>query len=116
MVVPGFGALEDVSVDIKCDKGDRTRYKSDMLDFNQMAEFFNQRCSVGGKIPSGEFNSAFGFQSGTWAKDAARTKWLGVDGYFITLFNLHIDPYPLLLAHQVLDDVPAAWDPLALAR
>ncbi|KAL4278112.1 hypothetical protein GQ457_03G011090 [Hibiscus cannabinus] len=116
MVVPGFGALEDVSVDIKCDKGDRTRYKSDMLDFNQMAEFFNQRCSVGGKIPSGEFNSAFGFQSGTWAKDAARTKCLALDGYFITLFNLQIDPYPLLLAHQVLDDVPAAWDPLALAR
>ncbi|KAK8655737.1 hypothetical protein V6N13_108304 [Hibiscus sabdariffa] len=118
MVVPGFGALEDVSVDIKCDKGDRTRYQSDMLDFNQMAEFFNQRCSVGGigKIPSGEFNSAFGFQSGTWAKDAARTKCLALDGYFITLFNLHIHPYPLLLAHQLLDDVPAAWDPLALAR
>ncbi|MFQ6629362.1 hypothetical protein Gotur_006616 [Gossypium turneri] len=114
--IPGFGAFKDVSVDIKCDKGDRTRYQSDMLDFNQMAEFFNQKCSLGGKIPSGEFNSMFGFQSGLWAKDAAKTKCLGLDGYFIVLFNLHIDRSPLLLSDQVLNDVPSAWDPPALAR
>ncbi|MBA0738584.1 hypothetical protein Gogos_011919 [Gossypium gossypioides] len=116
IAIPGFGAFKDVSVDIKCDKGDRTRYQSDMLDFNQMAEFFNQKCSLGGKIPSGEFNSMFGFQSGLWAKDAAKTKCLGLDGYFIVLFNLHIDRSPLLLSDQVLNDVPSAWDPPALAR
>ncbi|GMJ13390.1 hypothetical protein like AT1G14780 [Hibiscus trionum] len=116
IAVPGFGAFGDVSVDIRCDKGDRTRYQSDILDFNQMAEFFNQRCSLGGKIPSGEFNSTFGFQSGSWGKEAPKTKFLGLDGYFITLFNLHIDRFPLLLSHQVLDDVPSAWDPPALAR
>lgn len=34
--LPGFRTLRDVSVDIKCDKGDRVRYQSDVLDFNQV--------------------------------------------------------------------------------
>lgn len=34
--VPGFGEFNDVSTDIKCGKGDRTRYQSDILDFNQV--------------------------------------------------------------------------------
>lgn len=34
--VPGFGSIDNVSIDIKCDKGDRTRYQSEMLDFNQV--------------------------------------------------------------------------------
>lgn len=34
--VPGFGSIRDVSVDIKCDKGDRTRYQSDILTFTQV--------------------------------------------------------------------------------
>lgn len=37
--VPGFGAFNGVSVDIKCDKGDRTRYQSDILDFNQVINY-----------------------------------------------------------------------------
>ncbi|CAI9755245.1 unnamed protein product [Fraxinus pennsylvanica] len=114
--VPGFGTFKDVSVDIKCDKGERTRYQSDILDFNQMSEFFNQKCSVPGKIPSGFFNSLFGFQSGSWATDAANTKHLGLDGYFIVLFNVHIDRFPLILADHVRNAVPSTWDPSALAR
>jgi hypothetical protein len=35
--VPGFGSIKDVSVDIKCDKGDRTRYQSDILTFTQVS-------------------------------------------------------------------------------
>ncbi|KAK8526137.1 hypothetical protein V6N12_020618 [Hibiscus sabdariffa] len=116
ITIPGFGAFKDVSVDVRCDKGDRTRYQSDVLDFNQMAEFFNQKCRLGGKIPSGEFNWMFGFQSGSWGKDAAKTKCLGLDGYFIILFDLHIDRFPLLLSREVVDDVPSSWDPPALAR
>ncbi|XWS22970.1 hypothetical protein CRYUN_Cryun29cG0081200 [Craigia yunnanensis] len=116
IAIPGFGAIKDVSVDIKFDKGDRTRYQSDILDFNQMAEFFNQKCGIPGKIPSGQFNSMFGFQSGSWAKDAANIKYLGLDGYFIILFNLHIHRYPLLLSNEVLNAVPSSWDPSALAR
>ena len=38
--VPGFGAFKDVSADIKCDKGDRTRYQSDIHNFNQVSFFF----------------------------------------------------------------------------
>lgn len=34
--VPGFGTLTDVSVDIMCDKGDRIRHQSDMLNFTQV--------------------------------------------------------------------------------
>ncbi|KAL1817325.1 hypothetical protein ACET3Z_019899 [Daucus carota] len=61
--VPGFGQFDDVSTDIKCGKGDRTRYQSHILDFNQMSEFMNQKCSVPGKIPSSWFNSMFGFET-----------------------------------------------------
>ncbi|KAF4368493.1 hypothetical protein F8388_018617 [Cannabis sativa] len=116
LAVPGFGAVENVSSDVKCDKGDRVRYQSDILDFNQMSEFFNRKTSVPGKIPSGQFNSMFGFQSGSWAMDAANVKKLGLDGYFIILFNLHIDRYPLFLSPEVRDSVPSSWDPRALAR
>nr|GLL32864.1 MACPF domain-containing protein At1g14780 [Ipomoea trifida] len=116
LLVPGFGAIGDVSIDIKCDKGDRTRYQSDILDFNQMSEFFNRKSAVPGKIPSGMFNSMFGFQSGSWATDAGNTKCLGMDGYFIILFDVHIDRYPLVLADEVRNAVPSSWDPAALAR
>ncbi|KAH6790376.1 MAC/Perforin domain-containing protein [Perilla frutescens var. frutescens] len=114
--VPGFGSFPDVSIDVKCDKGERTRYQTDILDFKQMSEFFNHKCSVPGKIPSGLFNSMFGFESGSWAVDASNTKNLGLDGYYIVLFSVHIHRYPLILADQVKDDVPSTWDPAALAR
>ena len=35
--LPGFRPLRDVSVNIKCDKGDRVRHQSDILDFNQVS-------------------------------------------------------------------------------
>ncbi|XP_022146397.1 MACPF domain-containing protein At1g14780 [Momordica charantia] len=116
LIVPGFRAVKDVSVDIKCDRGDRTRYQSDILNFNQMSELFNRKCSIPGKIPSGSFNAMFGFQSGCWASDAVNTKYLGLDGYFISLFNAHIDRYPLRLSDAVRSAVPSAWDPPAIAR
>lgn len=34
--VPGFGSIKDVPTDIKGDKGDRIRYQSDILNFNQV--------------------------------------------------------------------------------
>uniref|UniRef100_A0A6N2M5L4 Uncharacterized protein n=1 Tax=Salix viminalis TaxID=40686 RepID=A0A6N2M5L4_SALVM len=49
--VPGFGSIEDVSADIKCDKGDLVRYQSDILEFHQMSELFNQKASCAGKNP-----------------------------------------------------------------
>jgi hypothetical protein len=114
--VPGFGHFNAVSVDIKCDKGDSTRYQSDILNFNQMSEMLNQKSSVAGKIPTGYFNSMFGLESGSWGMDAGNIKYLALDGYFITLANLHIDRYPLLLSDEVRNAVPSNWDPSALAR
>ncbi|OVA02501.1 Membrane attack complex component/perforin (MACPF) domain [Macleaya cordata] len=116
LAIPGLGSIENVSIDVKCDKGDRTRYQSDVFEFNKMSELFNRKNSLPGKIPSGEFNSMFGFNSSSWAKDASTTKCLALDGYFIVLFNLHIERYPLLLIDQVQDAVPSTWDPIALAR
>nr|XP_010917512.1 MACPF domain-containing protein At1g14780 [Elaeis guineensis] len=116
LLVPGFGAFEGVSVDIKCDKGDRIRYQSDVLEFNRMSELFNQRSSLAGKIPSGLFNFMFEFNSGSWARDASRTKCLAMDGYFISLFDLHIIRQPLILSDHVINDVPSSWDPAALSR
>lgn len=82
----------------------------------QMSELFNKESSVPGKIPSGAFNAMFGFESGSWAADAANTKYLGLDGYFIILFNVRIARYPLLLSDEVRNAVPSSWDPCALAR
>ncbi|KAF8021165.1 hypothetical protein BT93_G1560 [Corymbia citriodora subsp. variegata] len=116
LMIPGFGPAHNVPADIRCDKGDRSRYQSDILEFSKMSEFFNQKSAVPGKIPSGMFNSLFGFQGNCWAHDAAKIKYLGLDGYFIVLFNLHIDRYPLVLAGEVREAVPSTWDPSALAR
>ncbi|KAL8142087.1 hypothetical protein V2J09_015119 [Rumex salicifolius] len=116
LAIPSFGPFDNVSVDIKCDKGDRSRYQSDILDFNQMSEFLNQRCSVTGKVPSGLFHSLFHFESSSWAREAANTKYFGLDCYTNVLFDIHIDRYPLLLSSEVSDAVPPCWDPCALAR
>uniref|UniRef100_A0A1D1ZFT3 MACPF domain-containing protein At1g14780 n=1 Tax=Anthurium amnicola TaxID=1678845 RepID=A0A1D1ZFT3_9ARAE len=116
LAVPGFGSVHGVSVDIKCDKGERMRYQSDVLEFSQMSELFNRRGSLAGKIPSGAFNSMFQFNGGVWARDAAQTKCLALDGYFISLFNLRIDRWSLSLADHVADAVPSSWEPAALAR
>ncbi|KAF3788350.1 MACPF domain-containing protein [Nymphaea thermarum] len=142
LVIPGHGVVKDVPLDIKCDKGENLRYQSDVLDFKQailslslftsspslhdsrdakngfliMSELFNQKSSLPGKIPSGLFNSTFGFNSSSWASEMSETKSLAFDGYFISLFNLHIDRYPLLLADHVRDAVPSTWEPPAFAR
>lgn len=81
-----------------------------------MSELFNQKSSIPGKIPSGYFNAMFGFDESSWASDAINTKCLVLDGYFIKLFNLHIDRFPLILSKLVLQAVPSSWDPPALAR
>uniref|UniRef100_A0A0E0K511 MACPF domain-containing protein n=1 Tax=Oryza punctata TaxID=4537 RepID=A0A0E0K511_ORYPU len=116
LTVPGVGVIGDVPADVRCDKGDRVRFKSDVLEFNKMSELFNQRSSVEGKIPSGQFNASFDLDSGSWAHDAPRTKCLAMDGYFISLFDLRLDRRRLALAAGVLADVPPAWDPSAIAR
>ncbi|XP_025813352.1 MACPF domain-containing protein At1g14780-like isoform X4 [Panicum hallii] len=115
VVVPGFRVVADVPADVKCGKGDRIRFKSDVLEFNKMSEVFNHRNSLAGKIPSGLFNSCFDLECSSWAEDASAIKCLAFDGYFISLLDLQLDCRPLALADHVVRDVPAAWDPSAIA-
>eukprot|EP01018_Ginkgo_biloba_P005525 Gb_07458 [translate_table: standard] len=115
IVIPGGPTIPNVSRDIKCDKGERLRYRSDVLEFNQMSELFNQKSCIPGKIPSGHFNSMYGL-SGSWLADATDTKHLAFDGYFISLYNLHLTRSPLVLKEEVKKAVPPCWEPSALAR
>lgn len=41
LVVPGGVVVTNVSPAIKCDKGERTRFHSDVLSFNQVSCFFS---------------------------------------------------------------------------
>lgn len=108
-------SIPNVPKSIKCDKGERMRLCSDVLSFQQMSEQFNQYLSLSGKIPTGQFNGAFGF-SGVWQKDAANTKTLAFDGVSITLYNIALDKTQVVLHDHVKQAVPSSWDPAALTR
>ncbi|KAF5459297.1 hypothetical protein F2P56_023255 [Juglans regia] len=115
VVPPGRLSIPNVPKSIKCDKGDRLRFASDVLSFQQMSEQFNKEFSLSGKIPSGHFNAAFEF-TGSWQKDAANTKSLAFDGVFITLYNIELEKSQVVLRDHVKQAVPSSWDPAALAR
>ncbi|GFY81494.1 MAC/Perforin domain-containing protein [Actinidia rufa] len=115
IVVPGGFTIRGVSEDIRCDKGDRIRFKSDVLDFNQMSELLNQKSSVQGKVPSGYLNAIFDL-TGAWLTDAGDAKYLAFDGYFISLYYLHLTASPLVLHDKVKKSVPSHWNPASLSR
>ncbi|KAL7593006.1 MACPF domain-containing protein NSL1 [Lactuca sativa] len=115
LVIPGGVVVPNVSPSIKCDKGERTRFHSDVLSFNHMSEQFNHELSLSGKIPSGFFNSMFGYK-GCWQKDAPITKNLAFDGWFITLYNIELAKSQISLSEKVKQEVPSSWDPTALAE
>ncbi|KAH0462949.1 hypothetical protein IEQ34_007531 [Dendrobium chrysotoxum] len=115
MVVPGGIVMRGVPKSIRCDKGERTRFHSEVLSFHQMSEQFNQEMSLSGKIPSGLFNAMFDYR-GCWKKDASSTKKLCFDGWFITLYSIELERSNLMLLEQVKHDVPSSWDPPALAE
>ncbi|KAF9611555.1 hypothetical protein IFM89_033559 [Coptis chinensis] len=115
LVLPGGIVVPNVSKSITCDKGERTRFGSDVVSFHQMSELFNQYLSLSGKIPCGLFNSMFNFQ-GCWQKDATSTKSLAVDGWFITLYNIALTRSQIVLCEHVKQEVPSSWDPASLAR
>ncbi|KAK4438365.1 MACPF domain-containing protein [Sesamum alatum] len=115
IVLPGGISVPNVSKSIKCDKGERTRFRSDVLTFQQMSEQLNQELSLTGKIPSGLFNAMFEF-SGCWQKDAAYTQTLAFDGMFITLYTVALEKSQMVLKDHVKKEVPSSWEPAALAR
>ncbi|KAI9087717.1 hypothetical protein K1719_030349 [Acacia pycnantha] len=59
VVFPGGVVVFSVPSSIKCDKGERNRFRFDVLAFNQMSNQFNQELSLLGKMPSGLFNAMF---------------------------------------------------------
>lgn len=113
-LLPGGITVPNVSKSIKCDKGERMRFRSDVLSFQQMSEQFNQELNISGKIPSGLFNAMFEF-TGSWQKDASATKHLAFDGWFISLYNIVLTRSHIVMRDAVKQEVPSAWDPVALA-
>ncbi|XP_057547493.1 MACPF domain-containing protein At1g14780-like [Amaranthus tricolor] len=114
--IPGINvSIPGVSVDIRCDKGEQLRFKSDVLQFNQMSELLNQKSGVQGKVPSGYFNAIFNF-SGAWLNDATECKHLAFDGYFVALYHLHLMTSSIVLHEKVKKSVPSHWDPTSLSR
>ncbi|RLN23933.1 MACPF domain-containing protein [Panicum miliaceum] len=115
IVLPGGITVAGVTKSIKCDKGERMRFRSDVLSFQQMSEQFNQELSLSGKIPSGLFNTMFEF-TGSWQKDAANTKSLAFDGWYVTLYSVALSKGQIVLRDHVKQAVPSNWEPAALAR
>ncbi|KAG0456536.1 hypothetical protein HPP92_024324 [Vanilla planifolia] len=115
LVFPGGLTVEGVSTDISCDKGDRIQFCSDVLEFNQMSELFNQKSLILGNVPSGYFNALFNL-SGAWFEDAKETKYLAFNGYFISLYNLHLRASHWFFCDEVKRAVPSSWEPAALSR
>nr|XP_043610940.1 MACPF domain-containing protein At4g24290-like [Erigeron canadensis] len=113
--IPGGILIQNVSKSISCDKGERMRFSSDILSFQQMSEQFNKEVSLSGRIPTGQFNAAFEF-TGSWQKDAANTKALAMDGVFITLYNVTLKKSQIALTDHVKNAVPSSWEPAALAK
>lgn len=80
-----------------------------------MVEYFNQKANISGVLPLGSFNSAFSF-TGSKHIDAASTKTLSMDGFYIPLVKVQLMKSPLVLQDNVKQAVPNFWDPASLAR
>ncbi|XP_043725010.1 MACPF domain-containing protein CAD1-like isoform X2 [Telopea speciosissima] len=81
----------------------------------EMVEYFNKRSLLSGNIPLGIFNSVFSF-TGSKQMDAASTKSLAMDGFFIPICKVQLIKSPLVLQGNVKQAIPSSWDPPALAR
>ncbi|CAM6042071.1 unnamed protein product [Sphagnum compactum] len=112
--IPGDIIIPNVSCDIKCIKGERMHFKSEVLPFVQMSARFNEGAAIPGKVPLGLFNSMYGFQ-GHWQTDQQSTKGLALDGWFISLYTLQLTSTGLTLCDEIKQAVPPSWEPRALA-
>lgn len=80
-----------------------------------MVEYFNKKANVSGGFPLGSFNSVFSF-TGSTNTDAATTKMLSTDGFYIPLTKLQLTRSPLMLQEKFKRAIPTSWDPSSLAR
>ncbi|KAK3134870.1 hypothetical protein QOZ80_5BG0411820 [Eleusine coracana subsp. coracana] len=115
LALPGGAVVRGAPAGIAADKGERARFRSDVLSFAQMSEQVNQSLSLAGKIPSGAFNAMFDYR-GCWHRDAAATRSLCFDARFVELYTVEAARAQLALRERVKQDVPTFWDPRALAE
>ncbi|KAI3869519.1 hypothetical protein MKX03_033242 [Papaver bracteatum] len=114
IVDTGGIVFPNVSVDIDYTPGKSFRESTPVRTFHEMAELFNVNSGILGDIPVGSFNSMFNF-TGSWPVDAAATKSLAMDGYFISLFKVKLSKSSLVLREEITRAVPSSWDPSSLA-
>ncbi|RDY11084.1 MACPF domain-containing protein CAD1, partial [Mucuna pruriens] len=107
-------AVPDVSRDIGSSKELMVRLSSGVRSFQEMVEYFNERADISGSFPLGNFNSAFSF-TGSKHVDAAATKTLSSDGFYIPLAKVQLKKSHLTLQENVKKAVPINWDPPSLA-
>ncbi|MED6106912.1 cinnamoyl-Coa reductase [Stylosanthes scabra] len=106
--------VENVSRDIGCSQEPIDRHCSGVYSFQEMVEYFNNKANVSGSFALGSFNSAFSF-TGSKLVDAAATKTLSSDGFYIPLAKVQLKKSHLTLQQNVKRAVPVNWDPLSLA-
>ncbi|BBH06358.1 MAC/Perforin domain-containing protein [Prunus dulcis] len=106
--------VPNVSKDIKQSQESMGRQSSGVCSFHEMVEYFNQKSNASGGFPLGSFNFAFSF-TGSKHIDAAATKTLSVDGFYIPLAKVQLFKTPLVLQENVKQAVPTNWDPTSLA-
>nr|GMD40000.1 MACPF domain-containing protein CAD1-like [Ipomoea batatas] len=106
--------VPNVSRDVVTSPESGGRDGSGVCSYNEMVEFFNRKANLPGHAPLGSFNAAFSF-TGSKQTDAAATKTLCMDGFFIPLAKVQLNKMPLVLQENVRRAVPTSWDPPALA-
>ncbi|KAI9074915.1 hypothetical protein K1719_043144 [Acacia pycnantha] len=106
--------VPDVSRDIKSTQEPVGRQSSGVCSFQEMVEYINKKADLPGDFPLGSFNSSFSF-TGSKHIDAAATKTLSLDGFFIPLAKIQLTKSRLTLRENVKKAVPVNWDPPSLA-
>ncbi|KAL2500298.1 MACPF domain-containing protein CAD1 [Forsythia ovata] len=106
--------VPQVSRDIKYSQEARGRDGFGVCSYNEMVEYFNKKANISGHVPLGCFNAAFSF-TGSNHVDAAATKSLCMDGFFIPLAKIQIIKSSMVLHENVRRAVPTSWNPPALA-
>ncbi|XP_074570659.1 MACPF domain-containing protein CAD1-like [Curcuma longa] len=120
LVIAGGGSaggeivLPDVPLDIKISRERDHREPSGVCSFQQMAELFNKKLGLSGTVPLGSFNSMFSV-TGSSKVDAATTKALAMDGFYIPLYQAKLISDELVLRDDIKHAVPRNWNPPMLA-
>ncbi|GLU22789.1 hypothetical protein SLE2022_388370 [Rubroshorea leprosula] len=114
LVVSDGVVVRNVPTDIEFSRSNSTIERVPVCSFHEMAEYFNEKSDISGRIPLGSFNSMFNF-TGSWQVDAAATKSLAMVGYFMPLYKVKLAKLNLVLHEEIKRAVPYTWDPASLA-